>query len=140
MVMCAEDLNNGKNIYNQNSINLIILDLGLPDGNGIDFCKNIWRKSNIPIVIITVCDMETDKVSGLMAGADDYITKPFFLSVLRARVETVLRCADTNSYHDIWSNGYRLDTTLCKLFKGNEEILISATEIRILKYFKQNAG
>jgi len=90
--------------------------------------------------MLTACDMETDEVSGLMAGADDYITKPFSLSVLRACVEAVLRRLDAKDDHFIQSGEYRLDIDLCKLYSGSDEITISATEYRLLKYFMSNAG
>lgn len=70
---------------------LVILDVNLPDGNGFDFLQEIKRKHDICVIMLTANDMETDIVAGLELGADDYITKPFSLAVLRARVETQLR-------------------------------------------------
>lgn len=73
------------------NIDLIILDLNLPDGNGIDFCREIRAHSKVPIIMLTANDMEIDVVTGLESGANDYITKPFSLAVLRARVNAVTR-------------------------------------------------
>lgn len=73
------------------SVDLIILDINLPDGNGLDFCRRIRKTSKTPIIFLTANDMEIDIVSGLESGADDYITKPFSLAVLRARVNAVAR-------------------------------------------------
>lgn len=73
------------------SIDLIILDVNLPDGSGLDYCKEIREKSKVAIIFLTANDMETDIVTGLEIGADDYITKPFSLMVLRARVNAVSR-------------------------------------------------
>ncbi len=70
---------------------LVILDVNLPDGNGFDFLQKIKRKYDISVIILTANDMETDIVAGLELGADDYITKPFSLAVLRARVAAQLR-------------------------------------------------
>ena len=139
-VLKATTIRAGQACFEQNNIDIVILDLGLPDGNGIELCKSIREKSSVPIIMLTVCDMETDEVSGLMAGADDYITKPFSLSVLRARVETVLRRLEVKENHFILSGGYRLDTNGFKLFNDNVEIPISATEFRLLKYLMSNAG
>ena len=139
-VVKANTLKAGRLYFEQQNIDIIILDLGLPDGNGIEFCKSIRKKTNTPIIMLTACDLETDEVSGLMAGADDYVTKPFALSVLRARVEAVLRRMEPKENHVIQSGVYKLDTTLCKLYKDNEEITISATEFRLLNYFLSNAG
>ncbi len=139
-VIQANTLKAGQFSYEQNSIDIVILDLGLPDGNGMELCRKIREESNIPVIMLTVCDLETDQVAGFMAGADDYVTKPFSLSVLRARVEAVLRRMESKESHALKSGGYRLDVSLCKLFKGNEEISISATEFRLLHYFMSNAG
>ena len=70
---------------------LVLLDVNLPDGNGIDFLKEIRKRSQVPIILLTVNNMEVDIVTGLEAGANDYITKPFSLMVLRARVAVQLR-------------------------------------------------
>jgi len=139
-VITAKTLKNGINNFEQNKIDIIILDLSLPDGSGMEFCRDLRKKSNIPIIMLTACDLETDEVSGLIAGADDYITKPFSLSVLRARAEAVLRRSESKNNNIIQSGLYKLDNNLCKLFKGDEEIIISATEFRLLKYFMSNTG
>lgn len=75
----------------QSAYDLVILDVNLPDGNGFDFLQQIKAKYDICVIMLTANDMETDIVAGLEAGADDYITKPFSLAVLRARVATQLR-------------------------------------------------
>ena len=76
------------------SFNLLILDVNLPDGSGLDLLKDIRRSSAVPVILLTANDMELDEVTGLEAGADDYITKPFSLAVLRARVAAQLRRGD----------------------------------------------
>ena len=139
-VISAGSIKDGKRVLEQHKIDLIILDLGLPDGNGMDLCKEIRTHSKVPIIMLTACDLETDEVSGLLAGADDYITKPFSLSVLRARVEALLRRMEAESRHIIRSGKYRLDTNLCKFFREDEEIPISATEYRLLYFLMTNAG
>lgn len=70
---------------------LVILDINLPDGNGLDLLKEIKSSTNTPVILLTANDMETDIVYGLELGAADYVTKPFSLAVLRARVNTQLR-------------------------------------------------
>lgn len=75
----------------QTAYDLVILDVNLPDGNGFDFLQEIKSKYDVCVIMLTANDMETDIVAGLELGADDYITKPFSLAVLRARVETQLR-------------------------------------------------
>ena len=137
-VMAANHIKDGLRYFEQNNIDIIILDIGLPDGSGLELCKNIRKTSNIPIIMLTACDLETDEVSGLVAGADDYITKPFSLSVLRARVEAVLRRLEVKDGKIISSGMFKLD--IGKLFKDSEEISISATEYKLLNFFMSNAG
>lgn len=129
----------GNEAFSQNKIELIILDIGLPDGSGLDLCKTIRTKSQVPIIMLTANNLEIDEVSGLLAGADDYITKPFSLSILRARVETVFRRTG-NMKHTLQVGKYQLDTDVCKLFYREKEILISATEFKLLNYMMTNAG
>lgn len=73
------------------SFDLLIFDINLPDGNGLVFCRELKRKIQIPIALLTAKGMEMDIVKGLESGADDYITKPFRLMVLRARIRMLLR-------------------------------------------------
>jgi len=136
----AATLKDGRMLLEQNNVDIIILDVGLPDGNGIDLCKSIRETSNVPIIMLTACDMETDEVLGFAAGADDYVTKPFSLSVLRARVDAVLRRLQGSVYLAPGIRSLRLDTGLCKLYKSDREIPISATEFKLLKFFMANAG
>ena len=70
---------------------LVLLDLNLPDGNGLDFLTALRRTSGVPVLILTANDLESDQVAGLELGADDYVTKPFSPAVLRARVNRLLR-------------------------------------------------
>lgn len=87
------------------SFDLVVLDVNLPDGNGFDFLQQIKAKYDMCVIMLTANDMETDVVAGLEAGADDYITKPFSLAVLRARVATQLRRAESRD-----RNGSPVDT------------------------------
>lgn len=121
------------------SIDLIILDINLPDGNGLDFCRKIRRTSKIPIIFLTANDMEIDIVTGLETGADDYITKPFSLAVLRARVNAVSRRGhnDGNVFH---LGKYEFDFDNMKFLVDNTPVELSKTEQRLLKIFVQNQG
>lgn len=122
-----------------NSIDLIILDINLPDGNGLDFCRKIRETSKVPIIFLTANDMEIDIVTGLETGADDYITKPFSLAVLRARVNAVLRRGhnDGNVFH---LGKYEFDFDNMKFYVNNTPVELSKTEQRLLKIFVQNRG
>ena len=100
ITLCA-GLDEARTALETGNCDLMILDVNLPDGSGFDFLREIREKSDVPVMMLTVNDMEADIVSGLEAGADDYMTKPFSLAVLRARVNTLLRSFSTEE--DVWS-------------------------------------
>ncbi len=122
-----------------NSVSLVILDINLPDGSGLDFCREIRRTCGTPVIFLTANDMEHDIVAGLELGADDYITKPFSLAVLRARVNAVLRrgANETNTFrlNDMVFDFDKLEFSL----KGRQ-IELSKTEQKLLKIFVKNIG
>lgn len=80
--------------WKDNQIDMVILDINLPDGSGYGFLESVRKESQIPVIMLTANDMEIDEVRGIEMGADDYITKPFSLMVLRARVERLFARAD----------------------------------------------
>ena len=137
----AFTLEDSRNILKKEKIDLIILDVNLPDGNGFDFCKEIRGKSTIPIIFLTACDMELDIVTGLELGADDYITKPFSLMVLRARVMVALRRLENkNSNNKITIDNLILDFDKMEFTKDNNKINLSKTEQKLLKMLITNKG
>lgn len=87
-------------------ITLVLLDVNLPDGNGIDFVREIRKNSQVSIILLTVNNMEVDIVTGLEAGANDYITKPFSLMVLRARVSVQLRNKEAAAKNSMELDGF----------------------------------
>ncbi len=126
---------------------LVILDINLPDGSGLDFLKEIRRWSVLPVIMLTANDMETDIVMGLESGADDYITKPFSLAVLRARVHTQLRredvIKDKNFYKSaniIEIDNFYFDFDGMEYRREGENIELSKTEQKLLKLLVFNRG
>ncbi len=123
--------------------NLILLDLMLPEMNGLDLCREIRKTSNVPIIMLTAKTQETDKILGLEMGADDYITKPFSLAELTARIRAALRRSDFGSLEkeesivrgDLLINFDRYQVKL----KG-KDIPLTATEFKILALLAQNPG
>lgn len=126
-------------LKNEN-VDLILLDVNLPDGDGFDFCKNIKEKSDIPVIFLTACDLELDIVTGLELGADDYITKPFSLMVLRARVMAALRRSEKKKGQvEIFEIGdMLLDFGKLEYFKKNKKLTLSKTEQKLLKILANN--
>jgi two-component system response regulator ArlR len=121
---------------------LIILDLMLPGLSGIEICRRVRRNCDVPIIMLTAKDDVTDKVMGLDSGADDYMTKPFAIEELLARIRAVLKRNEKNLQHaNVITWG---DLTLFKdeyrvTFK-KEEVALSKTEFELLKYLMENRG
>lgn len=127
-----------KQILSNQSIDLIILDVTLPDGNGFDFCQEIRKYSNTLIVFLTACDEEVDIVTGLDIGGDDYITKPFSLTILISKINALLRRNTISLFREISSKDLIFYPESMKLMKRGEEIVLSKTEIKLLSYFMNN--
>ena len=119
---------------------MILLDVNFPDGNGFDFLRSLRRFSDVPVLMITANDMETDEVTGLTLGADDYIAKPFSLMALRARVEAIRRRMTRPSAHIYGENGYRFDFERLEFFADGQEIILSAPEQKLLRLFVTHSG
>lgn len=121
------------------SIDLVILDINLPDGSGINFCREIRKASNVHIIFLTANDMEIDIVSGLESGADDYITKPFSLAVLRARINAVARRrqSDGNKFEE---GAFSFDFDNMLFYADNVPVELSKTEQMLLKLLVANRG
>lgn len=131
--------------YKKENFDLLILDLMLPGMNGLEILrliKNNPKKSHIPIIILTARDMEGDKVLGLELGADDYITKPFGIRELIARIKAVLRRSKNLSISSKYLNfhGINLDLESFSLFIDNKKVEVTKTEFYILKTLIENKG
>lgn len=119
---------------------LLLLDVNLPDGNGFDFLK-IWRnKLQIPVILLTANDLETDIVIGLELGADDYITKPFSLAVLRARVNTQLRKNTQLITNTITIGRFSFDFDHMIFLIDGLPVELSKTEQKLLRILIENRG
>jgi DNA-binding response OmpR family regulator len=122
---------------------LIILDVRLPDGSGFDFCRQM-RQAGVhqPILILTVQNEEIDKVLGLEMGADDYLTKPYGLRELLARVRALLRRAYGELSTDnnlLYAGDLTIDLARGQVLRGQEMLALTPTEFRLLVYLVQNA-
>ena len=117
---------------------LIILDINLPDGNGFDFLKRLRQSSDVPVIVLTANDLETDEVMGLELGADDYITKPFSLMVLRARIDKALK-RRTRAKENVYADGrYRFDFDRMEFADRGASVELSRTEQKLLRLLVQN--
>lgn len=125
----------------EHSVDMAVLDVNLPDGDGYDILQKIREDSHIPVLILTANDMEIDQVRGFSMGADDYVTKPFSLAVLRARIEALKRRAGMDPEEQLYEiDDLRLDFGKLIFYKGNQELILSRNEQKLLKLFLENRG
>lgn len=149
--------------WEQEKLPLLLLDVNLPDGNGFEFLKEVKAKYDISVIMLTANDLEMDIVAGLEQGADDYITKPFSLAVLRARVAVQLRRRlpkendmESAETKDMGKGGgntdisapdsrvvvgkYRFDFQQMQFYVDKQPVELSRTEQKLLRYFMENQG
>lgn len=129
-----------KKILAQAPVCLGILDVNLPDGNGFDFCREIRKKNNFPIIFLTANDLETDIITGLEIGADDYITKPFSLMVLRAKVSALLRRNYGKQQEIIKIDDFTFSFATMEFWKNGKPLELSKTEQKLLKLLVEHRG
>jgi DNA-binding response OmpR family regulator len=136
----VKDLHSARQNMKTISFDLMILDINLPDGNGLDFLKELRQSSAVPVIILTANDMETDVVTGLELGADDYITKPFSLMILRARVNARLRNANSASSDTIQIGSFLFSFARMEFSKNGVPLELSKTEQKLLRILLGNRG
>lgn len=141
---CIEE---AKNIFENNKIDLIITDIGLPDGSGFDFCEEIRKISNVYIIMLTALDEEFNAVMGYEIGADDYVTKPFSLAILVSKVKAFMKRAgndekEKTSENILVSEDIEFDYgdyTLILNREDTEKVQLTKTEGKLLKLLMENA-
>jgi two-component system KDP operon response regulator KdpE len=140
---CGEE---GLTLAASSEPDIVILDLGLPDMDGVEVCMRLREWTQIPIIILSVRDSERDKVAALDKGADDYLTKPFGIEELLARVRVALRhSASRRAAQGAQSKVVRAGTLTIDLAwhivkRGDEEIKLTGTEFKLLAYLASNHG
>ena len=136
----SKDLESGRFNINENTYDLILLDVMLPDGNGYDFCKEIRKINNTPIIFLTACDDEVNVVMGLDLGGDDYITKPFRVRELISRIKAVVRRnkGEDKSKKVLKYGDLSIHTLEARVFKGSEEVFLTSVEYKLLLILIQN--
>lgn len=134
------DLSSAYIMYEKEKPDLIILDINLPDGSGYDYLRWLREKSEVPVLMLTANDMEIDEVTGLGLGADDYMTKPFSLAVLRARIKVLLRRKAPDGRKIYQEDGFFFDFEKMEFQKEGREITLSKNEQKLLRLFLENRG
>jgi two-component system, OmpR family, KDP operon response regulator KdpE len=121
---------------------LIVLDLGLPDTDGVELCREIRNGGNVPIVVLSARGAEGDKVRALDVGADDYVTKPFGAEELLARIRAALRRSDAPAppSEPIVRGGLTIDRERFRVLRDGEEVRLTPKEFELLTYLAQQPG
>lgn len=138
--LSALTLAQAQEIWKNNAVDMVLLDVNLPDGSGYELLKEIRWASQIPVLMLTANDLEIDEVTGFRLGADDYITKPFSLMVLRARVERMrfrIRQTESYGYED---ERFQFFYDEMRYLADGQEIVLSKTEQKLLKLFTEHIG
>jgi len=138
-VIHRDSLKKGRELFDTD-IDLVLLDLNLPDGSGYDFCQYIKEIKDIPVIFLTVRDEERDIVKGLDIGGDDYITKPFKFSVLLSRMNAVLRRTVNQQKREavLTCKDIKIVKSQTKVYKNGCEVLVTVGEYNLLLLLFEN--
>lgn len=143
----AVDGEDALGLFEQNHYHLVILDVMMPKIDGIEVCRRMRNHTNVPILMLTAKDLEGDKILGLSIGADDYITKPFSVNEVLARIKAMLRrylVLGSESRSDeqslIQFKGLTINLKTYTVTAGGQEISLTAKEFELLKFFASNPG
>ncbi|WP_260288680.1 response regulator transcription factor [Peribacillus aracenensis] len=139
-VIRVSTVKGAKQQYDNNSFDLVVLDVGLPDGNGYDLCVYMKRQRDIPVIFLTALDEEANIVMGLDIGGDDYITKPFRVKELLSRVKVQLRRKTAHYTNEVWKSGdIKIEIHATKVYKKDQKISLTNLEYKLLLTFMQHA-
>ena len=144
-VVCRPSLTEARKVLAEDRFDLLILDVNLPDGSGLDLLRQVRAAGDAtPVILLTANDLELDEVTGLEAGADDYITKPFSLKLVLMRVEAVLRRASSRKIREASSvlsyGNIQLDRESHCVWAGGKPVALTHTEYGLLELFLLHPG
>ena len=137
-ICTAASVKEALKVLSATECSLVLLDCNLPDGSGFDLCTCIRYSYQLPVLMLTARDTEMDEVKALELGADDFMSKPFSLAVLKARIKKLLK--KDSSKTRLCSGDVVLDKDSCKVYKNGTDTECSRTEYKLLVYFMENAG
>lgn len=142
LVKAASTLTEAKVVLETAAVNLILLDILMPDGSGLDFCKTIREYTNAPILMLSSLRTSQDVISGLLTGGDDYMTKPYKVDELVARILSLLRREElsgrVNRQVVITCENLKLDTVSLRAYLGENDLHLTPKEFALLLYMVQN--
>ena len=136
----ARTISEALDLWAKNEYELLILDVSLPDGSGFEFCRKIRENSDVPIIFLTASDEETSVIMGLDIGGDDYITKPFKLSILISRINALLRRTEKYKYNsqEVESNGIKIHLLEGIAYKNENALDLTSGEYKLLCFLMEN--
>jgi two-component system, OmpR family, catabolic regulation response regulator CreB len=137
--MRAATIFEAKDAMKDNNFSAIVLDVGLPDGNGFDFCKELRKTNDIPILFLTALSDEVDKIVGLEIGADDYMTKPFSSREVSAKLKAILRRVKEPA-SDSRDSQFKIDEEKKRITYKGDKVSTSNLEYKILKLLIEKPG
>ena len=137
-VHAAADLAGARRILRERSFDLLLLDVNLPDGSGIELCRKVTAAQDVPVIFLTVRDAEIDEVTAFRAGACDYVKKPFSLTILQERIAAALRKRSPNHIYE--DARFRFDFTELNFCAEGVRVILSATEQKLLAIFCNHKG
>ena len=139
-VVSAESIAEARRIFVSRQVELVLLDVNLPDGEGFGFCKWIMERRKGKVMFLTARDLEEDVLSGYELGAEDYVTKPFSIHILLKKIAVILK-RETENPRNIYEDGYlRIDFDRAKVEIEGKECMVTPTEFRMLRLFIEHAG
>lgn len=141
--MTVRRVSNGANAVAAEIPDVVLLDIGLPDFDGFEVCRRIRQKSQVPIIMLTARDEEIDRVFGLEIGADDYVTKPFGLRELIARIRAVSRrraAVDLPASEILEIGNLKLDLSTRRVYMSGKEVELTTKEFDLLAYLAEHPG
>lgn len=139
-VLSAYTMREAKSMFEKEAIDLVISDITLPDGNGLDFGRAVRERSDVHLIYLTAMDQEIDIVNGYDTGTDDYITKPFSVNILVSKVNAFMRQINETGKEILLSEGIEVSVKEMQVKKSGEPVSLSKTELQLLIYLLENAG
>ncbi|MDD3404523.1 MAG: response regulator transcription factor [Hespellia sp.] len=136
----AYSIKEAKQLLETHAVNLILLDVNLPDGEGFELCEWMQGKYQIPVLFLSARDMEEDALKGYEVGALDYITKPFSMKILQKKIELALQKTEVSKENKYEDEFLMVNFDTIKATAGGSECILTPTEYRLLRLFVENPG
>ena len=130
----------GKQTFIENQIDLILLDVNLPDGEGFSFCQWVKKQREVPVIYLTARDMEEDALAGYESGAEDYVTKPFSMKILLRKIDVILKRTASVNHRIFTDENLYIDLDNARVMVKGQESSVTPTEYRLLCLLVRNAN